>query len=123
MSSRHRRLVLLPAALFVLVTAATFALAQLHPAKPEAAAAAGGSVALGDAYRGETVYQQSCAGCHGANAEGGAGPKLAGATIELAAAKAQIENGSGAMPGGLVTGRAEEDLLAYLATVLAPPGA
>lgn len=120
MSSRLRRLVLVPAVLFLAVSAGTFALAKLHLAKPEAPASA--SVALGDAYRGETVYATSCAGCHGAAAEGGVGPALEGASISLGAAKARIDNGGGAMPGGLVTGRQEEDVLAYLATLLAPAG-
>jgi mono/diheme cytochrome c family protein len=120
MSSRRRRLVLVPAVLFLAVSASTFALAKLHLAKPAAPASA--SVTLGDAYRGETVYATSCASCHGAAAEGGVGPALDGAPISLAAVKAQIDTGSGAMPGGLVTGRQEEDVLAYLATLLAPAG-
>jgi mono/diheme cytochrome c family protein len=112
-----RRLVVIPAVLFLVVSGATFTLAKLHPAKP--ATAQSGTVAVGDAYRGEIVYSQACAGCHGAEAEGGVGPPLAGAPISLAAAKAQIDNGGGAMPAGLVSGREEEDLLAYLATILA----
>ena len=112
------RLVFVPALLFVTVSAVTFALAQLHPAKPSLPVSA--SVQLGDSYRGETVYAQSCAGCHGAAAEGGVGPKLAGAALSLAAVKSQIATGSGTMPPSLVGGRDEEDVLAYLATILAP---
>jgi mono/diheme cytochrome c family protein len=118
-SSRLRRLVVIPSLLFLLVSGATFTLAKLHPAKP--APAQSGAVSVGDAYRGEIVYSQACAGCHGAKAEGGIGPPLAGAAISLAAAKAQIDNGGGAMPAGLVSGGDEEDLLAYLATILAEP--
>ena len=33
---------------------------------------------LGDARRGETLYQASCVVCHGTGATGGIGPKLAG---------------------------------------------
>lgn len=117
MSSRQRRLLLIPALLFVAVSAATFGLAKLHPAKPSPPAAAA-SVRLGDAYRGETVYAQSCASCHGAAAEGGLGPKLAGAPLSLAAARARIESGGGVMPANLVTGRDRDDVLAYLATIL-----
>src|SRR5918911_1149613 len=73
-------------------------------------------VAVGDAYQGETVFQQTCAGCHGAGGKGGGiGPRLAGAAIPLAVAKAQIDNGGGAMPPRLVTGQKERDVLAYLA--------
>jgi hypothetical protein len=53
---------------------------------------------------------------------GGIGPPLEGASISLAAAKAQIDSGGGAMPAGLVKGQQERDVLAYLATILAPAG-
>jgi mono/diheme cytochrome c family protein len=112
--------VLIPAVLFVTASAATFALAQLHPAKPSLPTSA--SVQLGDAYRGETVYAQNCAGCHGAAAEGGVGPKLAGAQISLASARSRIESGGGVMPANLVSGRDEEDVLAYLATIFDASG-
>lgn len=98
------------------VSAVTFALAQQHPAKPSLPVSE--AVQLGDAYRGETVYAQNCASCHGGAAEGGVGPKLAGARISLAAAQARIESGGSVMPANLVTGRDLEDVLAYLATIL-----
>jgi mono/diheme cytochrome c family protein len=116
-SSRRWRLVLVPAALFVVVSGSAFALAELHLAKPGLPKS--GAVRLGDSYRGETVYSTKCAACHGAEAQGGVGPRLAGAKISLAAAKSQIDNGSGVMPAGLASGRDEEDVLAYLSTVLA----
>jgi len=73
-------------------------------------------------YRGETVFSQKCASCHGAGgAGGGIGPKLIGDPLSLAAAKAQIDNGGSVMPASLVRGGQERDVLAYLATVLAPP--
>jgi mono/diheme cytochrome c family protein len=111
-----RRIVLVPAVLFVAVSATVFALARLHPAKPEAAA---GTVTLGNAVRGKAVFREVCAPCHGANAEGRVGPRLAGTTLTSAAAKAQIDNGGGIMPARLVTGRDEEDVLAYLASIAA----
>jgi mono/diheme cytochrome c family protein len=80
---------------------------------------ASGSIKLGDAYRGQTVFFTTCAVCHGNAAQGGAGPKLKGAQISLAVAKAQIDNGGAAMPPKLVQGQREEDVLAYLATIFA----
>ena len=111
---------LVPALLFVVFSASAFTLAKLHLAKPGLPKS--GSVKLGDFYRGETVFSMACSSCHGDKAQGGIGPKLAGATISLAAAKAQIDNGSGAMPPNLVQGREEEDVLAYLSTIMAPGG-
>ena len=111
------RLVVIPAALFVIVSGSAFTLAKLHLAKPGLAPS--GSIKLGDAYRGETIFSTTCAACHGQKAEGGVGPKLAGAQISLAAVKAQIDNGGGAMPPKLVSGAKEEDVLAYLSTILA----
>ena len=104
--------------LFVVVSASAFTLAKLHLAKPGLPKS--GSVKLGDVYRGQTVFSTACSSCHGKDAEGGIGPRLAGANVSLAAAKAQIDNGGGAMPPRLVQGRQEEDVLAYLSTIFAP---
>jgi cytochrome c551 len=118
-----KRIVLVPLVLFVVVSGTVFTLAKLHPARPDVpAAAAGAAVKTGDQYRGETVFTSQCASCHGAGGKGGdIGPRLAGAPVTLAAAKAQIDNGGGAMPAGLVSGQEEEDVLAYLATILQQP--
>ena len=119
--SSARRLVVVPAALFVVVTASAFTLAKLHLARPVLPKS--GSVKLGDSYRGETIFSTTCAGCHGqAGAGGGIGPKLSGAAISLAALKAQIDNGGGAMPPSLVSGAREADVLAYLSTIVEPTG-
>jgi mono/diheme cytochrome c family protein len=116
-----KRIVLVPLVLFVVVSATVFTLAKLHLARPDAPSAAPAAVTTGDPDRGVTVFASQCAGCHGeAGAGGGIGPRLAGAQITLAATKAQIDNGGGAMPAGLVSGQDEEDVLAYLATILQP---
>jgi hypothetical protein len=47
------------------------------------------------------------------------GPKLDGNPISLPAAKARIENGGGTMPARLVDGQKLDDVLAYLATIIA----
>jgi mono/diheme cytochrome c family protein len=113
-----------PLAILACLWGATFALAKLHLAKPGTPkVAADANVEVGDQYRGATVFSVNCAGCHGAGGKGGGiGPKLVGDPIPLAAVKAQIDNGGGAMPPRLVTGQQERDVLAYVATLIAPPG-
>src|SRR5207253_665073 len=96
-----------------------FSRPKIHLARP--GLPKGHKVVLGDFYNGQTIYSQKCAACHGQNAEGGVGPKLAGLRISLERAQAQIEAGGSAMPGGLVKGQADRDVLAYLATILATP--
>ena len=118
---RFLRLVVAPTLLFLVFTGTALALALLHPAKPGTPKTSG-NVELGDPYNGETIFSTTCAGCHGQGGKGGGiGPKLAGAAIPLAAVKAQIDNGGGSMPAGLVTGKQEADVLAYLATILESP--
>jgi mono/diheme cytochrome c family protein len=118
---RFFRLVVAPTLLFALFAGTAFTLAELHPAKPGTPKTSA-KVPLGDAYRGETIFSTTCASCHGQGGTGGGiGPKLAGAAIPISAAKAQIDNGGGAMPAGLVKGQQEADVLAYLATILESP--
>jgi len=113
-----RRIVLLPLLLFAFVSAGVFTLAKLHLARPSVAA--GGTVKVGDFYRGQIVFNETCASCHGKDGSGGSiGPKLAGAHVTLAAAKAQIDNGGSVMPAHLVSGGREADVLAYLDTIFA----
>jgi len=121
MSSRRSliRLVVVPLLLFAGVTGLTVGLAKAHLAQPSAPKAAPGGVKLGDPYRGETIFQKTCAVCHGdAGKGGGGGPQLAGTGISVAAAKAQIESPRGVMPAGLVSGQQEADVLAYLQGIL-----
>ena len=118
---RFLRLVVAPIVLFAVFAGTAFALSKLHLAKPGTPKTAG-KVQVGDSYRGETIFSQTCASCHGQGGKGGGiGPRLAGAPIPLAVAKAQIDNGGGTMPAGLVTGQQEKDVLAYLAGILASP--
>jgi mono/diheme cytochrome c family protein len=116
---RRRRLLLIPAALFAAVSLTVFALAQAHPAKPELKAAKSADIKLGDATRGAALFAGTCAGCHGRNGVGGGvGPKLNGSGISLGVAKATIDAGNSVMPPGLVKGTDQEDVLAYLNTIL-----
>jgi mono/diheme cytochrome c family protein len=118
---RFLRLVVAPTLLFFAFAGTALALALLHPAKP-GTPSTGGKIKLGDPYNGETIFSTTCAGCHGQGGKGGGiGPALAGAAIPLTAVKAQIDNGGGSMPAGLVKGKQEEDVLAYVATILARP--
>jgi mono/diheme cytochrome c family protein len=112
------RHVVVPVLLFAYVSAMVFTLAKLHPFSPESpAAVVSSSVEGADATRGKAAFDESCASCHGAGGTGGIGPALAGQGLDLAAARMQIVNGGGAMPGNLVEGQALEDVLAYLAQI------
>ncbi|KZR60458.1 cytochrome c550 [Pseudobacillus badius] len=67
----------------------------------------GGEQAEGEtagAFEPEGFYKQTCAGCHGGNFEGGAGPALKGVGGKLSKdeIKEILTNGKGAMPPGLV---------------------
>lgn len=120
---RHvSRLFAIPIVLLVSVAGTTFGLAKWHPAKPGLPKVAAGSIKLGDQYRGETVFQSTCASCHGANGKGGGiGPRLQGLAITIGQVKAQIDAGGGSMPAGLVKGGDEADVLAYVATIVKQP--
>jgi mono/diheme cytochrome c family protein len=115
------RLVVVPAILFAVVSATVLALALASPAKDEQEAAAPVSV-TSDPLRGDQLFAENCARCHGDDGTGGGiGPTLAGAEVSLDDARSTIENGSGVMPAGLVSGQDLEDVLAYLETILARP--
>ena len=105
--------------LFAALSLAVFTLAKLRLAEPAAPAATGATIILGDARAGEALFDQNCASCHGVAGTGdGVGPRLAGSQIDLALAQDRIRNGKGIMPPELVTGQAEEDVLAYVKTLL-----
>lgn len=64
-------------------------------------AAAGGTIAAGDAVHGKAIFTQNCSACHGATgAEGGVGPSLKGekARKDLAKTVEWIKNPSPPMP-------------------------
>jgi mono/diheme cytochrome c family protein len=80
-SRRAVRLLVVPAILFAVVSAGVFALAKWHPAKRESAAPAAESV-LADPLRGEQLFADKCATCHGEEGSGGGvGPRLAGRDV------------------------------------------
>jgi mono/diheme cytochrome c family protein len=108
-----------PVTLLLCVAGAVFALAQgrfLAPSVPSGAGAAA-TIAPGDPYQGEVVFVTTCAGCHGDG--GGVGPRLAGAGLSAALIQSRIERGAGVMPAGLVAGKKEADVLAYVIGITA----
>ena len=78
-------------------------------------AASGG----GDIAAGKTSFEGACQGCHlaGGTEGGGVGPKLAGLGLPLAQIKMQIQNGKGAMPGGLLSGTDLDNAAAYVESI------
>jgi mono/diheme cytochrome c family protein len=113
------KLVVWPLALGAYVVAMVVVLAVVTPFEPQAPAAASDGVATADVYRGETVYQRSCASCHGDSGRGGIGPGLAGSGLTASQIAAQIRSGGGAMPPALVTGQEEADVAAFVAQLAA----
>ena len=91
--------------------------AESADAKPaEGGAAAGG--ATGDVAAGKTAFEANCQGCHPAGGtQAGVGPQLTPSQLDAAAAKLQIMNGKGAMPGGLVSGADLDNVVAYLQSI------
>jgi mono/diheme cytochrome c family protein len=100
------------------VVAGTFALAQAQIFAPPAPA--GSAVAGGDVDRGETIFRRECSGCHGAGADGGIGPALAGTGLDVATVLAIVRNGRGVMPAGLVSGQDEADVATYVVSISSP---
>jgi cytochrome c551 len=118
--SRRTRLVVIPALLVAGVAGGVYALAELHPAKPEAASPAQAAGGGGAAPRGSELFAENCSGCHGAGgAGGGIGPTLAGSGISADDARVVIENGRGSMPGGLVEGEELEAVVDYIELIAA----
>jgi hypothetical protein len=64
------------------------------------------------------LFSDTCASCHtlaDADASGTVGPNLDDLDLTAEEVAAQIENGGGAMPGGLLTGADAEAVAAYVA--------
>ena len=79
-------------------------------------AACGEEDKMGDPVNGESVYNVSCASCHGSAGVGMSGPPLPGTSSEEDIASA-IENGIGSMPPELIEGTDVDDVIAYLFTL------
>ncbi|HET8619016.1 MAG TPA: PQQ-binding-like beta-propeller repeat protein [Acidimicrobiales bacterium] len=76
----------------------------------------------GGGERGRTIYQQSCAACHGGAGEGASGPSLAGVAGRLTVEDhlAVVRDGRGNMPGweGTLSAEEIEAVVEYERTVL-----
>ena len=102
--------------LFVGVSLVVYGIARWQPFEPEAPAA-GAQAPAGDAVAGEAVFARSCASCHGAAAEGGIGPALAGSGLEAGQVLAVVTSGKGLMPAGVARGQDAIDVAAYVASI------
>lgn len=108
--SRLARPLLVGAAVVVVV----FTLAKARIFEPSAVQAAG----PGDPYAGELVFEGKCAGCHGVGGEGGnPGPRLIGSGLTAGEITARVEQGAGVMPAGLVSGKDEANVVAYVVSI------
>jgi mono/diheme cytochrome c family protein len=65
---------------------------------------------------GAALYRQHCAGCHGANADGGPGGPLVGSSLSFAQQVSVTTHGSGGMPGfsSVLTGREIDSIVRYV---------
>jgi mono/diheme cytochrome c family protein len=100
-----------------LVVVAVFVLAKARIFEPSAVKAAG----PGDPYAGQLVFESKCAGCHGTGGKGGTpGPRLIGTSLTASDVTQRVEQGSGVMPAGLVSGEDEANVVAYVVSIANP---
>ena len=90
------------------------------PAKQETPAPAATPAPAGNtanASAAENSYKQSCAACHGVDLKGAVGPDLTkiGSKMSKDQILAQINNGKGAMPPGLLKGADADAVATWLA--------
>ena len=96
------------------VVVAVFLLAQWPIFEPSALDA---PVLLGVAERGEVLFAENCARCHGQGGTGGAGPPLVDSGLDAEEIATTIEQGTGIMPPAIVTGQNQADVVAYVASI------
>ena len=106
-----------PLVVGAVVVVAVFVLAKARVFEPSVAQS---GTAAGDARAGRVAFKSKCAGCHGAGGEGGAGPRLIGTGLTAEQVSAQIDQGGGVMPAGLVSGQDEADVVAYVVSISKP---
>ncbi|HEX2428595.1 MAG TPA: c-type cytochrome [Gaiellaceae bacterium] len=98
----------------------TFALAKAQIFAPSAPA---GTAVAGDATRGQSIFDSTCSGCHGAGGKGGGvGPALAGTGLDATTVTTTVQQGRSVMPAGLVSGQDLADVVAYVVSISSPSG-
>jgi cytochrome c551 len=107
-----------PVVVGLLIAVGVFVLAKAQIFEPSADA--GAPSATGDATSGAVVFERECAGCHGIGGTGGSGPSLQGTGLEASFVTERVREGSGIMPGGLVSGQDEADVVAYVVSISSP---
>jgi cytochrome c551/cytochrome c550 len=96
------------------IVVAVFVLAKARVFEPPVVKSAG----QGDPHAGQLVFESKCAGCHGIGGKGGgAGPRLVGTGLSTDQVSAQVEQGGGVMPAGLVSGQDEANVVAYVVSI------
>lgn len=100
------------------IVVATFALAQAEVFAPSTRL---DSVGPGNVERGAAIFANECAGCHGEEGGGGAGPALFETGLDAAEVATAVQQGRGVMPAGIVTGQKQADVVAYVASLSSPP--
>ena len=90
-------------------------------AAPATAEGAGFGPAPTDAGTQNPWPQSPCAGCHGASAEGGIGPALAGTSLSLAEFQAVVRQGPGSMPAYSAADLSDQAVQALFGALQAPP--
>ena len=96
------------------VVVAVFLFAKAQIFEPSAS----GTVAPGDATRGELVFERECAACHGPGGDGGdPGPRLVGTGLSQDEVTTRVRQGAGVMPAGLVSGQDEANVVAYVVSI------
>ena len=89
-----------------------------EPPKPAGDPAVGGRGVLGK----QLWAQKPCQGCHGANAEGGIGPTLAGTTLPFDRVLRQVRRGGGPMPAFAPESISDQELQNIYAWLQSLPG-
>jgi len=103
-----------PVLVGAVIVVAVFALAEARVFEPSVVKSTGS----GDPHAGQVVFASKCAGCHGiAGKGGGPGPPLVGTGLTADQVSAQVEQGGGVMPAGLVSGDDEADVVAYVVSI------
>ncbi|MFN8108411.1 MAG: cytochrome c [Thermoleophilia bacterium] len=89
------------------------------PATSAASTAKAPAAGAGDAAAGKTFFTSGpCQGCHpNGGTQAGAGPQLQGAGLTADRIKTQVQNGGGAMPGGLASGKDLDNVVAYVLSI------